>query len=72
MRFPETPRDGDDVHVSAVRRLGEARDEQHRLATRLALVEGTPSERTASDELAVARAGVAAREAWLVWIERGT
>jgi hypothetical protein len=71
MWFPELPRDGDDAHASAVRRLGEARDEQHRLTERLALAEGTPSERGAEKDLSAGRAGVAAREAWLVWVERG-
>ena len=71
MRFAETPRDGDETHESAVRRLDEARDEQHRLAARFALAEGTSDERGAAQELAAGRAGVAAREAWLVWVERG-
>ena len=71
MRFPELPRDGDHAHASAVRRLGEARDEQRRLTERLAVAEGTSTERRAEADLAAGRAGVAAREAWLVWVERG-
>jgi hypothetical protein len=66
----QTPREGDRVHMSAVRRLGEARDERIRLAEALAASQGTPAERGAARELAAARAGVAAREAWLVWVER--
>ena len=71
MRFPETPRDGDQVHASAVRRLDQARDEQRRLSDRLTVAEGTSSESSAARELAAGRADVASREAWLVWVERG-
>jgi hypothetical protein len=71
MQFAENPRDGDPLHASAIRRLGEARDEQSRLADRLAVAEGTPAERAAAQDLAAGRAGLAAREAMLIWIERG-
>jgi hypothetical protein len=71
MQFAENPRDGDSLHASAIRRLGEARDEQSRLTDRLAVAEGTPTESAAARELAAGRADVAAREAMLIWIERG-
>jgi hypothetical protein len=71
MQFAENPRDGDYLHASAIRRLGEARDEQSRLSHRLAVAEGTPAELAAARELAAGRADVASREAMLIWIERG-
>ena len=66
----QTPREGDRVLMSAVRRLGEARDESVRLALALSAARGTAAERGAARDLAAGRAGVAAREAWLVWVER--
>jgi hypothetical protein len=54
-----------------VRRLDLARDDCQRLADGYAAVKGTPEEVDALDRLAAGRAQVAAREAWLVWVERG-
>jgi hypothetical protein len=71
MRFPELPRKGDQSHVSAVRRLDAARDHCGQLADSHAAVEGTSAEPAALHQLDAGRAEVAAREAWLVWIERG-
>lgn len=71
MRFAETPPDGDEAHARAVRRLDEARDEQSRLADQLAVTAGTGAESQAVHELAAGRADVAARETWLVCVERG-
>ena len=71
MRSPERPRKGDESHSSALLRLHAARDDYDRLSDRYAAVEGTSAERDALDRLEVMRAEVAAREAWLVWVERG-
>jgi DNA-binding FadR family transcriptional regulator len=71
MRFPERPRKGDDTHSSALLRLHAARDDYERLCARYAAAEGTSAERAALDRLQMTRAEVAAREAWLVWVERG-
>ena len=71
MRFPERSRRGDAAHTSAVERLDEARDRQDDLTTRAAAAVGTPDENPAADALGAARDRVAAREAWLIWVERG-
>ncbi len=71
VRFAEAPSQGDEAHASAVRRLDEARDEQSRLTDQLAVAEGTRAEVQAAQELAAGRADVAARETWLVCVERG-
>jgi hypothetical protein len=70
MSFSEDPRERDPVHASAVRRLDQARGEQHELAGRRAAVEGTAAEPEAARQLDAGRAQVAAREAWLEWVER--
>jgi hypothetical protein len=59
------------VHADALRRLDAARD--HQRDTREALVEslGTDEEPAAESDLAHAKERAAAREAWLVWLERG-
>lgn len=71
MTFPERARKGSTAHVDAVRRLDQARDRQHETQEALDASAGTPSERTAEQDLANAREQTAAREAWLVWLERG-
>lgn len=71
MRFPEVSRDGETAHASAVRRLDLARDDCQRLADDYSAAKETPDEAAAMDRLAAGRAQVAAREAWLVWVERG-
>jgi hypothetical protein len=71
MQFPEMPRERDDAHVSAVRRLEKAREEQRDLVAAHALAEGTAAEPAAGQAVHVGHADVAAREAWLVWVERG-
>jgi hypothetical protein len=71
MRFSEVSREGDTAHASAVHRLDLARDDCQRLAEDYASVKETPGEVAALDRLAAGRAQVAAREAWLVWVERG-
>jgi hypothetical protein len=71
MRFPERSRHADAAHASAVERLGEAHKHQRHLAGLAAAAVGTPDEAEAADALGVARDQVAAREAWVVWVERG-
>jgi hypothetical protein len=71
MRFPETTRVGSEGHRDAIRRLDAAkahrrwRSELHRAA------QGTERERAAASGLAAADERVAAREAWVKWVERG-
>ena len=70
MQFAEPP-GSESAHVNdAVRRLDEARDEQHRLTESRRAAEGTAAEAEASRRLDAGRAHVAAREAWLEWVER--
>jgi hypothetical protein len=71
MRFPETARKGTEGHRDAVRRLEQAKVEQHHTSERLDAATGTVAERAAADELAASREQVAAREAWVSWVERG-
>jgi len=71
MRFPDRSRRGDAAHASAVERLGEAREREDELTTRATAAVGTAAEERTADALCAARDRVAAREAWLVWIERG-
>jgi hypothetical protein len=54
-----------------MRRLDEAREEHRRVgAERDAAAEGSATERDASRRLEAGRTQVAAREAWLEWVER--
>jgi predicted methyltransferase MtxX (methanogen marker protein 4) len=71
MKFPELSRQGTDAHASAVRRRDAARSEQHLRREVLAAVRGTDEERSATSELAAASQELAAREAWVSWVERG-
>jgi hypothetical protein len=71
MNFPELPRQGTDAHASAVQRRDSARSEQRLRRDNLAAVRGTNEERSAVSELAAANQEVAAREAWVSWVERG-
>ncbi len=71
MRFPETPRKGTEGHRDAVRRLEEAKVEQIHTRERYDGVTGTEEERGAADALAASHERVAAREAWVSWVERG-
>jgi hypothetical protein len=70
MGFPDD-RHGEEVHTDAVGRLDEALDRQRDLVDRAEAAEGTSGEQEAADELGAARQQVAAREAWVVWTERG-
>jgi hypothetical protein len=71
MRFPERSRRDDAVHVSAVERLDEARERERELIGVAAAAVDTPGEADAQDARDVAHDDVAAREAWVDWIERG-
>jgi hypothetical protein len=64
-------RHGEEAHTDAVGRLDEALDRQRDLADRAEAAEGTSDEDQAADALGSARNEVAAREAWVVWTERG-
>ena len=70
MSFDRPPRGGV-VHASAVERLSHASDERERLRDAADDARGTPGEGRANAQLGEAGERVAAREAWLVWLERG-
>jgi len=71
MKFPELPREGTDAHASAVQRRDAARSDQVRRTEVNAAAAGTNQERSAASELGAANHELAAREAWLRWVERG-
>ena len=60
-----------EVHESAVERLRAAQDDQSRLRREAYMARGTAGEDAAKAELSEAHDRLAAREAWLTWIERG-
>jgi hypothetical protein len=70
MTITRPPRGGD-VHQSALERLGAARDVETRLRDAADAACGTAAEDIARDDLYEAEERVAAREAWLIWLERG-
>ena len=72
MRFPERSHRGDAAHIDAIEQLDEARAAQSRLTDLADAAEGTPREAEAVNERDLARDRFAAKEAWLLWIERGT
>jgi hypothetical protein len=71
MNFPELSREGTEAHTAAVRRRDAARSEQHHRRDVEAASRGTSEERSAIHELAAANEELAAREAWVNWVERG-
>ena len=71
MGFAEMSRDDDAARADAVRRLDASIEERRKLLEQRDDVRGTPAEPGAEAALAAGRAQVAAREAWLAWIERG-
>lgn len=71
MKFPEISRQGDPAHASAVDRLTAAHSEERRLAAISQAATGGAEEREAASRLSAARSEVAAREAWLGWVEHG-
>jgi hypothetical protein len=68
MRFP-CALAVDQEHDSAVERLEEALVEQDRLSDRLAGAVGTSTELTAYAQLQAAGSDVAARQAWVHWVD---
>ena len=71
MTFPEISRKGDHSHVGAISRLTSARDEERRLEAAARGAAGGADEREAASRLSAASADVAAREAWVRWVEHG-
>jgi hypothetical protein len=71
MRFPETTREGSEGHREALRRLDAAKEDRRRRSELHHDARGTDRVREAADGLAAADEQVAAREAWVKWVERG-
>jgi hypothetical protein len=71
MGFPEMSWKDDAAHADAVRRLDDSVTERRRLAKCCDDARETPDEPEAEAALVAGRAQLAAREAWLAWIERG-
>ena len=71
MRFPETTRQGSQGHQDALKRLDAAKAD-HRAKSELHhAAKDTAGKRGAADDLGAASEQVAAREAWVNWVERG-
>jgi hypothetical protein len=71
MEFPPTPGRDDDVRALAAQRLSEARELQRDLVERAEAAAGTSGEDQAAAALEKVRHEIVAREAWVVWTERG-
>jgi hypothetical protein len=71
MTLPHRPPRGGDVHAQAIERLRVAVDNLERVSEENDAVQGGPDERTAAVALAAANERVAAREAWVNYIEHG-
>ena len=71
MRLPRRPVSGDDVHARALERLDVAVDDLERSSQESDAAQGRPDERTAAVALAAANEQLAAREAWVKYIEHG-
>ena len=71
MKFPEISRKGDPSYVSAIARLSAARREERRLAVAAHAARDSADEPEAASRLSAATAEVAAREAWVGWVEHG-
>jgi hypothetical protein len=71
MTLPRRPVRGGDVHARAVERLGVAVDHLQRSSEETDAAQGRFDERTAAVALAAANEQVAAREAWVKYIEHG-
>jgi len=71
MGLPPNRRRGEEVHTDALGQLEDALERQRDLVYRAEAAEGTSGEQHAADALGTARHQVAAREAWVVWTERG-
>ena len=68
---PDNPREGTEAHESAVRRLDAAKTDQRRKSEAHDATQDPAEEREAATDLAEANEELAAREAWVKWIERG-
>jgi hypothetical protein len=71
MTLPRRPASGGDVHARAIERLDVAVDARERASAENNAARGGPHERTAAIALAAANERVAAREAWVKYIEHG-
>ena len=71
MTLPRRPVSGSDVHARAIERLDVAVDARERSSKQSEAAEGGPDERTAAVALAAANEQLAAREAWVKYIEHG-
>jgi hypothetical protein len=71
MTFPHDPMTGGQAHVDAIDRLDAALDEQERRHDDSEAALGGPGEMVAATDLAAANEQVAARRAWLSYIEEG-
>ena len=65
------PQERSEVHADAIERLDTALDEQARATERTQSSEGTQGDLHAEVDAAAAREEVAARRAWLDYVERG-
>jgi hypothetical protein len=72
MTLPRRPVRGGDVHVRAIERLNAAFDARHHLSDERDAAQEGPDERAAAVAFAAANEQVAAREAWLKYIEQGS
>ena len=70
LQFPSAPARGSAEHVRAASRRDAAVADRGRARDRFLASMGTPDEGDTSIVLADARDRLAAREAWLTWIER--
>jgi hypothetical protein len=71
MPLPHTPVRGGEVHARAIARLDVAVADRERSREESDAAQGGPDERTAAVALAAANEQVAAREAWLKYVEHG-
>lgn len=68
---PQPPRAGGGAHIDAVERLDNALNEQARVTGQTSSAESGPGDPRSEVEAAAASERVAARKAWLDYIERG-
>ena len=71
MTLPRRPVRGGDVHARAIERLDVAADDLEHSSEESDAARGGPDERTAAVALAAANEQLAAREAWVKYIEHG-
>jgi len=71
MRFSEDSREDTEAHASAVERLERAQTAQRESVDARDAANDTSDEPVAASALARADEQLAAREAWVGWIERG-